>query len=137
MVDFSGLNYWAVLVAWVINVGIGSFWYSPAGFGKQWSKMSGVDLMKLPKTEANRAIGFVMVSGLVQSLVLAVILNSMRVSGATNGLEAGLLLWLGLTAVTTIGNTLYSRLSLKFWWLNAGFFLVVMAINSVLLTVWK
>jgi len=137
MLEFSGINYWAVLVGWLINVIVGSVWYSPAGFQKLWSKLSGVDMMKIPKNEANRAIGFVVVSALVQTFVLAVALHSMHVKTFAHGLEAGLLLWLGLTAVTTIGNTLYSRLSLKLWWLNASFFLLVMAINSVILAVWN
>jgi hypothetical protein len=137
VIDFSGLNYWAILVAWLINVAVGSVWYSPLGFQKLWSKLSGVDMMKIPKNEANRAIGFVAVSALIQSVVLAVVLNSMHAATAVEGLEAGVLLWLGLTAVTTIGNTLYSRLSLRLWWLNASFFLVVMAVNSVILAVWR
>jgi hypothetical protein len=137
MIELSGLNYWAILVAFLINVIVGSVWYSPIGFQKLWSKLSGVDMMKMPKDEANRAIGFVAISALVQSIVLAAVLHSMQVTTAVKGLEAGLLLWFGLTAVTTIGTTLYSRLSLKFWWLNASFFLVVMVINSVILAVWK
>jgi len=137
MLDLNGLNYVAIFVTWLVNVIVGSVWYSPVGFGKVWSKLSGVDMMKLPKSEANRAIGFVMVSAIVQSFVLAIVLHSLHATTAMQGLEAGLLLWLGLTAVTTIGNTLYARLSLKFWWLNASFFLVVMAINSVILAVWR
>jgi len=137
MIEFSGLNYWAILVAWLINIILGSVWYSPVGFQKLWSKLSGIDMMKMPKDEANRAIGLVALSALVQSIVLAVVLNSMHISTVLKGLEAGLLLWFGLTAVTTIGNTLYSRLSLRFWWLNASFFLVVMAVNSVILAAWN
>lgn len=137
MIEFSGLNYWAILVAWLINVIVGAVWYSPAGFQKLWSKLSGVDMMKIPKDEANRAIGLVALSALLQSIVLSVVLHSMHITTASKGLEAGLLLWLGLTAVTTIGNTLYARLSLKFWWLNASFFLVVMAVNSVIIAVWN
>jgi hypothetical protein len=125
------------LVAWLINVIVGSVWYSPAGFQKLWSKLSGVDMMKMPKDEANRAIGLVAVSALVQSIVLAVVIKSMHITTAAKGFEAGLLLWFGLTAVTTIGNTLYSRLSLKLWWLNASFFLAVMVVNSVILATWN
>lgn len=136
MIELSGLNYWAIIVAWLINVVVGSVWYSPVGFQKLWSRLSGVDMMKIPKDEANRAIGLVALSALVQSGVLAIVLHSMHITTAARGLEAGLLLWFGLTAVTTVGNTLYSRLSLKLWWLNASFFLVVMAINSVILAVW-
>lgn len=137
MPDFSGINYWAVAVVWLVNVVVGSFWYSPAGFGKQWPKLSGVDIMKLPQNEANRAIGAVSVSAVVQAVVLAIILNSLHTAGWLNGLWTGLLLWAGLTAATTVGVTLYSRKSWKFWWLNSSYFLVVMPVNAIILAVWR
>ncbi len=46
MLELSNLNPIAIIVAWVISIALGSFWYSPAGFGKLWSKLSGVDIMK-------------------------------------------------------------------------------------------
>jgi hypothetical protein len=141
MLDLSGINLWAVLVAFIINVALGSFWYSPAGFGKKWSKLSGHDILKMPKNEANRAIMFVILASLVQTVVLAVILNSLHVAEGThpltNGFIAGVVLWLGLTAATTVGNTLYMRQSWRFWWINSSFFFIVMAINSVILAGWK
>jgi len=106
MIEFSGLNIFAIVVAWVISVLVGTFWYSPAGFGKAWSKLSGVDLMKLPKDEANRSIIFVAVSSLLQALVLAIILNTIGSHTVSEGVVAGLVLWAGFTALTTIGNTL-------------------------------
>lgn len=136
MLEFEGLNYWAILVAWLINIIVGSFWYSPVGFGKLWSKLSGVDMMKMPKDQANRAITVVAISALIQTIILAVVLQTVDTSTAGEAIVAGLTLWLGFTAMTTIGNTLYQRLSLGFWFLNASFFLVVMVVNSVILTVW-
>lgn len=137
MLDFDEINYLAVLVAWIVSVVIGGFWYSPAGFGKQWSKLSGVDMMKTPKKETNRAIQFVAISSLFQVFALALLLNSLAVTGALNGLIVSLVLWFGFTALTTIGNTLHQRQSWKFWWLNASYFLVVMAINGIVLTIWQ
>jgi hypothetical protein len=137
MLDFAGINYWAVTVAWLVNVVIGAYWYSPAGFGKLWAKLSGVDHMKIPEKEATKAIGFVAVSAILQTLTLAAVLHSVHVANAWDGLMVGLALWLGLVAATTIGNTLYQRLSWKFWWLNSSYFLIVMAINSVVLTIWQ
>ena len=137
MIEWSGLNYWAILVAWFINILVGSLWYSPMGFQKAWSRLSGVDMMKIPKDEANRAIGLVALSAIVQSVVLAIVIHSLHITSIARGLEVGLLLWAGFTAATTVGVTLYSRLSLKFWWLNASFFLVVMAVDSVILALWQ
>lgn len=137
MIDGSGINYLAVLVAWIINIVVGSFWYSPAGFGKLWSRLSGVDMMKTPKKETNRAIQFVAVSSLLQSFALALMLNSLNVKDLGQGIIASFILWLGFTALTTVGNTLYQRQSWKFWWLNASYFLVVMVVNGALLSTWK
>ena len=141
MLDLSGINYFAVLVAFIINVAVGAFWYSPSGFGKKWSKLSGVELMKIPKKEADNAIVAVAISSVVQVLVLAIVLNSLHVSAGThpltNGFIAGVVIWAGFVAATTVGNNLYMRKSWNFWWLNSSFFLVVMAINSVILAIWK
>jgi len=136
MLEFAGINYWAVAVAWLIYVAVGAFWYSPAGFGKQWAKLSGVDHMKIPEKEATQIIGFVAVSAVVQVVALALVLNSLKVTELTDGLVVGLVLWAGFTAATTVGNTLYQRKGWKFWWLNNSYFLLVMAAASILLTAW-
>lgn len=133
--DFN-INYWSVIVVWLIFVGVGSFWYSPAGFGKIWSKLSGVDIMKLPKKEANQAILFVAISSLLQAYALAVVINSLDVTTFLSGLIAGFFITLGLTALTTIGTTFYARRGWKFWLLNAGFFLVVMPVASGIYAIW-
>jgi len=77
------------------------------------------------------------ISSLIQVIALAVVVNSLGAGNVVDGLTIGLLLWAGFTAATTVGNNLYSRLSWKFWWLNASFFLIVMPINAILLSVWK
>lgn len=137
MIELNGLNIFAVVVAWLVNIIVGSFWYSPKGYGPLWSKLSGHDMMKIPKDEANKAIVAVAISAIVQTVVLAIILKSLHAATVTDAITIGLLLWAGLTAATTVGNNLYSRLSWKFWWVNASFFLVIMVVNSVILTVWK
>lgn len=136
MLEFAGINIWAVLVVWVIYLIVGAFWYSPAGFARQWQKHTGIDIMKIPTNKATRILVAVAVSGLVQAVALAVVLNSLGVATATEGLVAGLVLWLGLTTATTVGVTLYSQRSWKFLWLNSAYFLVVMTVGSVILAIW-
>jgi len=137
MLEFEGINYWAVVVAWVINCAVGAFWYSPAGFAKRWAKYTGVDIMKIPEKEATKILGFVVLSSLVQALTLAVVVNSLDITKAVDGLVTGFVLWLGLTAATTVGVTLYSRRSWSFWWLNSSYFLLVMTVNSIILAIWN
>ncbi len=137
MLDFAGLNPWAIGVVWLLYISVGAFWYSPAGFAKQWTKHTGIDIMKMPKDDANKAIGFVAASAIVQAYTLAVILHSLHIVGALDGLITGVFLWFGLTAATTVGVTLYSRKSWSYLWLNSSYFLLVMALGSVILAVWQ
>lgn len=137
MLELEGINYWAVAVAWIVNCVVGAYWYSPAGFAKQWKTHTGVDMLKIPQKQATNILLSVVVSGAVQAFTLALILNSLNVATATEGLIAGLVLWFGLVAATTVGVTLYQRRSWKFIWLNTSYFLVVMTINSLVLAVWQ
>jgi hypothetical protein len=137
MIDFLALNYWAVIVVWILYMAVGAYWYSPAGFAKKWSKHTGVDIMKLPTKTANTILLSVALSCLIQVFTLAVILEAAGVSTALDGLVIGLLLWLGLTTATTVGTTLYAKRSWRFLWLNSAYFLVVMVIGSVILAIWR
>ena len=137
MLELEGINYLAVAVVWVIYMMIGAFWYSPMGFAKLWTKYTKIDILKIPTNEANKIIGFVALSALVQASALDIFLNSLGVNDLYEGVKAGLVLWLGFTAATTLGATLYSRRSWKFLWLNSSYFLVVMTIGSIILSVWN
>ncbi len=137
MLDLEGINYWAVLVIWILYMAVGAWWYSKVGFAKQWTKHTGINILKIPTKQANNIITSVALSALVQVYVLAVVLHSLDVTTATNGLLTGLFIWLGFTAATTVGVTLYSKRNWKFLWLNSSYFLVVMAIGSVVFAVWR
>lgn len=137
MLELAEINIWAVGAVWLLYVVVGAFWYSPAGFGKQWERHTGIDMMKMPQNEATKAITAVAVSALVQAITLAVLLNSLGATNVSEGLSAGLLMWLGLVTATTVGVTLYSRKSWKFLWLNSSYFLIVMSAGALILTTWK
>jgi hypothetical protein len=136
MLNTDNLSVLAIIAATLVNVILGSWWYSPAGFGKKWSKMTGVDMMKSPKEETQKAIMAVFLGAIVQAVILAIVLNSLEATKAVDGMTVAFVLWLGFVAATSIGDALYSRRGWKFWWLNASFFLIVMIINGIILTTW-
>jgi len=137
MLELAGINYWAVGVTWLLYVIVGAFWYSPAGFAKQWTKHTKIDILKMEQEQATRAIMSVAGSAIVQVVTLAVVLNSLDVQTVTESIVAAVILWLGFTAATTVGVTLYSKRSWGFLWLNSSYFLLVMTIGSVILSSWK
>lgn len=137
MLEVAGINIWAILLTWFLYLAVGAFWYSPAGFAKQWTKHTGVDILKIPEGQATKILAFVALSGLVQVLALALVLNSLNVTEVWYGLLVAFVLWLGFVAATTVGTTLYQQRSWAFLWLNSSYFLVVMAVGSLILTVWR
>lgn len=137
MLELTGLNIGALLVVWIIYMAVGAFWYSPAGFAKKWKEHTGIDILKIPENQATKILISVALSALVQTVVLAIVLNSLNITSATHGLLIGFVLWLGFTAATTVGVTLYSKRNWGFWWLNSAYFLIVMLAGSVILTIWQ
>lgn len=137
MLELEGINYWALLVVWLVYVVVGAFWYSPAGFAKQWTRHTKIDILKMPQNEATQALISVAISAFLQATTLAIVLNSLGTETLTNGLMVGVLLWLGLTAATTVGVTLYQRRSWGFLWLNSSYFLLVMLVGSAILAMWQ
>ena len=137
MLTLEGLNYWAIVVAWIINCAVGAYWYSSAGFAKKWEEYTNIDIMKIPQDEATRTLIYVVISGLIQAVGLGLVLNSLSPSDIVQGLFIGFVLWAGFVASTTVGTTLYSRRGWGFWWLNASYFLIVILLNSAILTLWQ
>ena len=137
MIDINHLNWIAIIVASVFNMALGFFWYSPAGFGKKWAKLTGIDMMKMSKDEANKAIMFVGVGAIIQSIVLALILTIIGTTTIAEAIQTGLILWIGFIGAVSLGDILYARRGWGLWWLNSSYFLVIMIVNSILLTLWR
>ena len=136
MLELTGINYGAVVIVWLIYMVVGAWWYSRAGFAKQWTKYTGIDILKIPTNEANKIIASVAVSALVQTITLAMILQAVGAETIGQSLLVTWLLWFGLTTATTVGVTLYGKRSWEFLWLNAAYFFVVMSGAAIIFAAW-
>lgn len=67
------INYLAVLVAAVVSMGVGFFWYSPFGLGKPWMRLKGYSQEQL-KNEQNK-MGILYGLSFVIALITAYVLS--------------------------------------------------------------
>ena len=134
MVDIA-INWWAVLFAAIVNMVIGMAWYSPALFGKQWLKLIGKK-MKDMGGNVGPAYGLTLVAALIQTFILALLVNNLGADTASDGAALGLLVWLGFAATTSISDYLFGNRPLLLWMLNQGYYLVVLMANGAILAVW-
>jgi hypothetical protein len=132
MMPSVDINWWAVIVAAIINMAIGSVWYMPSVFGKAWKKAS-----KSEMKGDNKAYFITAIAALVQSWVLV---HFVRFAGSTTfwkGLVTGFWLWVAFVAAVMLTTVLFEGRSWMIWRINAGYWLVVLLINGGLLAAWR
>jgi hypothetical protein len=128
---FENINFIALLAAAVVNMIVGSFWYSPAGFGKLWIKLSKVEMGKNKNMGLMYALTFV--GSLMQAFVLSRIIMYAGAADMISGAKIGLLVGLGFLATTSLNNVVFGGKPLKLYYLDLGYYLVVLVINGALL----
>jgi Protein of unknown function (DUF1761) len=139
--EFSNINYLAVLVSALASFGIGSLWYSPILFGNAWQK--GVGLTNDELTAGGSAgmiktFGGSLILMLIMILGLAMILSAqVGTVDMMVGLKTGLLVGV-MFAATGMGiNYLYQRKSLKLFIIDASYQIVYMGIAGLILGLWR
>jgi hypothetical protein len=97
------VNVWAVILAAVSSMVVGSIWYSKSVFGTTWGKLAKVDMSKTPKASQMTVL---LASTFVASLVMAYVLAHVSYIANTffrndfleDALMTGFWLWLGFVA---------------------------------------
>ncbi len=133
------INYLAVLVSGIVCMFIGFLWYGPL-FGKIWMKLMNFDKKKMDEIKKKgmrkTAMFIAFIGALVMSYILALLINRMRVSGFSQGMLIGFLVWLGFFVTTKLGMMLWEGKPVKLYFLNVFHDLVVLLIVSGLLASW-
>lgn len=133
------INYIAIIVAAIINMIIGSLWYSPLLFGKQWIKLSKMtnETMEAGKKGMPKKYAWSFVSALVMAFVLARIVDYAGATTFASGALLGFWIWLGFIATVTLNMVLWSGKPLKLYALDNAHHLVSLIIMSAVLAAWQ
>ena len=132
------MNLVAALAAGVVSMVIGAIWYSPAVFGKIWMREIGMkETDAMAGSGMAQAYGITFVGALLMGYVTAVVVHFAGASTAMEGLEVGLLLWLGFAVTIPLNDVVFGKKTTTLYMLNAAYYLVVLGINGILLALWK
>lgn len=129
------INYWAVLVAAVASMAVGSIWYAPPVFGNKWMVMIGKTKEDL-KGGAMHAMLVAIASALVMSYVLAHMVDYTQATTWQEGMQTGFWLWLGFIATTTSINYAFQGRKLSLYLLDSANHLVTIMVMAMILAVW-
>jgi hypothetical protein len=130
------VNYFAVLLAAVSSMVIGSIWYAPKVFGNTWKKLVDLDDKKMRKN-APRAMAIAFAGSLITAYILAhFIFLSHKFFGNNymqDAVTTALWLWLGLTAVRFIVHDAFEGRPTKLTMLNiANEFVTIIVMGIVI-----
>jgi hypothetical protein len=140
--DFSNLNFLAILVAALAAFFIGFLWHGPL-FGKQWIKMMGIPQKEVDAMQAKGmgAMAPQMFAALVQQIIIATVVshlaNALGVVDAMGAVLLALLLWFGFIAAVQLNAVLWENRKLELYLFNMAQLLVSLVAVSLIVVLWQ
>ena len=117
----DGVNFVGVLVAFGFSFVSGAIWFGPKTVYPVWMKARGIASGQL-SSQQNKPVllfGGTILGVLIQTLTLAVIINSLQQAGQeigiADGAGIGLALGVGIAAFASLSHRLFGGESLKVW----------------------
>ena len=140
--DFSTVNWLAVVVCVIVSMISGSIWYNPRTFFPIWWK--GIGKTGEPGMQGNMGMtwGLTILSSFVQAIAMSFMVDAMGslmtggVSAAT-GAMTGFMLWFGFIAPTYLVNKLFAGHSLQVWAIEVGNHLLNFVLFGAILGAWQ
>lgn len=132
------INYWAVILATLSTMVVGSVWYTPKVFGNRWMKLAKVT----PGSGADAVVP-ILVTLLVSFLSAWVLAGATTIahhfyegSYLIAALVTGILLWAGFTAARFITHDAFEGRPSALTTLNIAHELVTVVVMAIIIGVW-
>lgn len=140
--DFSSVNWLAVIVCVVVSMITGSLWYNPRTFFPTWWK--GIGKTGEPGMQGNMGMTWTLtiLSSFVQAIAMSFMVDAMGslmtggVSAAT-GAMTGFMLWFGFIMPTYLVNKLFAGHGFTVWAIEVGNHLVNFVLFGAILGAWQ
>jgi hypothetical protein len=138
------VNMWAVLLAALSSMVVGSLWYLPSTFGNTWQRLSKVKMLERGKMTPGQmawTYGSVFVASLVTAYVLAHVTflanHFFGNSFMSDALQTAFWLWLGFTAARLYVHDTFEMRRKKLTLLNAAHELVTILVMALIIGAMK
>ena len=140
--NFSSINWLAVVVCVIVSMIVGSIYFNPKTFFPVWWKAIGKKDNGDPGGSIPMGLmwGLTILASLVQAVFMALLITamgSMTSGGATlgSGAMVGFFLWLGFVVPSSLTNKLFAG-QLKAWMIEMGNHLITFVLFGAILGAW-
>jgi hypothetical protein len=133
------VNYWAVVLATLSSMVVGSIWYTPRVFGNYWMKTAGVT----PSGNSKDAVWPIVITLLVSFVTAWVLAGAAFIawdfyggSFLVNSIVTAIVLWAGFTAARFITHDAFDGRPSGLTVLNIAHEFVTLVIMALIIGVW-
>jgi hypothetical protein len=131
------LDIGAIVLSAFICFSLAAFWFSPALFGTFWRKAIETEQSTPYRPASLRSFALAFVMLLLFSTVVNIVVDLTGVVGMTQGVMAGVVVWLAITFSHAAVHIAFDRRSFVLFALYAGYYLVASVISSTLFALWR
>jgi hypothetical protein len=141
--DFSTINWLAVLVAGISAFVLGGVWYSPALFGKAWMTENKLSLDDVKNANTAKIFGWAFILSLIMAANLGMFLAGPPPDckgapqpslgfGAMAGFLAGVWAFCSLAIVA-----LFEHKTARYIFINGGYVVVALTLMGAIIGLWR
>lgn len=134
--DFSQINYIAVLAAALSTFVLGGLWYSPLLFGKAWMRVNNFTDSDVAKFSKARMFGWSFLFALIMSLNLAMFLAAPG-TNVVWGMAAGALAGIGWVTMAVAIIGVFENRSWGYIAINGGYMILAFVGMGAILGAWR
>ncbi len=133
---FTKVNIWAVILAGVSHLIIGSLWYSPLLFGKSWIKLKGFCDEDF---KTNKPFWMILTLSFLSAALSAYLISA--VLGPKPNAEFGAIVGAAIAmfwiSMSKLSNVLFENEPVKLFFIHAGFDLVSFVAMGAIIGYWR
>ena len=131
--EFTSLNWVAVIVAAVGGGVVGAIWYAGPLFGNRWADSVGVKPMTMSTMMTPKVAIGAFVMPLVMAYVLTLFIGGMGITSLVNGAIVGFLAALGFSAMAALNAFVYDGRNMTWFGITAGYQFVVLTVMGAVI----
>lgn len=134
------INFWPILVASAVSFLIGSVWYSPFLFGKDWMTLSNKtasDIASIRSIGSWKAYVAQFIAIFITFAVLGFLIAATGATTATDGAFLAFLVWFGFVLTDAVGIFMWERKPMKLVLINIVATLLTLVIGGAIIGAWS
>jgi hypothetical protein len=131
------INILPIIVSSLVAFGIGSFWYSPFLFGKEWMEGRKIKEDAIDKSSVLRSYIIQIIFSVVSFSVLAFLISMAEVRSSTDGSFLGLLTWIGFVIPISLSGLIWKRDTFTLFLIDVVYNLLILTIGGAIIGAWR